>query len=86
MKYERVHKVLGEGNFVLVASEGSFAGRATSFYDLFRIKKTEKSQSFGTRSKPLHRARNGKTRTVNSDYQIAAPECPVLEQITDMRH
>jgi len=38
MKYERVHKVLGEGNFVLVASEGSFAVRATSFYDLFRVK------------------------------------------------
>jgi predicted SnoaL-like aldol condensation-catalyzing enzyme len=38
MKYERIHKVLGEGNFVQVAGEGSFAGRATSFYDLFRVK------------------------------------------------
>ena len=36
MKYERVHKVLGEGNFVLVLSEGTLAGRHTSFYDLFR--------------------------------------------------
>lgn len=37
MKYTRVHKVLGEGNFVLVVSEGEFAGQPTSFYDLFRV-------------------------------------------------
>jgi predicted SnoaL-like aldol condensation-catalyzing enzyme len=37
MKYERVHRVLGEGNFVLTVSEGAFAGRHTSFYDLFRV-------------------------------------------------
>lgn len=37
MKYDRIHKVLGEGNFVLVVSEGQFAGKATSFYDLFRV-------------------------------------------------
>ena len=37
MKYEKIHKVLGEGNFVLVVSEGSFADKHTSFYDLFRI-------------------------------------------------
>lgn len=37
MKYERIHKVLGEGNFVLVVSEGSFADKPTSFYDLFRV-------------------------------------------------
>ncbi len=37
LKYNRIHKVLGEGNFVLVASEGSIAGKPTSFYDLFRV-------------------------------------------------
>lgn len=37
MKYDTIHKVLGEGNFVLVISEGSFAGAHTSFYDLFRV-------------------------------------------------
>ena len=37
MVYDRVHKVLGEGNFVLAVSEGKFAGAHTSFYDLFRI-------------------------------------------------
>lgn len=37
MVYSRVHKVLGEGNFVLAISEGSFAGKAVTFYDLFRV-------------------------------------------------
>ena len=37
MKYEKVHKILGEGNFVLVMSEGEFAGKPASFYDLFRV-------------------------------------------------
>lgn len=37
MVYSRVHKVLGEGNFVLAISEGSFAGKAVAFYDLFRV-------------------------------------------------
>lgn len=32
-----IHKVLGEGNFVLAVSEGQFAGKPTSFYDLFRV-------------------------------------------------
>jgi len=37
MKYDKVHQVLGEGNFVLVVSEGSFAGKHAAFYDLFRV-------------------------------------------------
>lgn len=37
MKYDTVHAVFGEGNFVLTVSEGSFAGKPTSFYDLFRV-------------------------------------------------
>ena len=37
MKYDKVHRVLGEGNFVLVLSEGSLADKHTSFYDLFRV-------------------------------------------------
>jgi predicted SnoaL-like aldol condensation-catalyzing enzyme len=37
MKYDRIHRVLGEGDFVLVVSEGDFAGKPTSFYDLFRV-------------------------------------------------
>jgi predicted SnoaL-like aldol condensation-catalyzing enzyme len=37
MKYTKVHKVLGEGNFVLTVSEGEFAGKHSAFYDLFRV-------------------------------------------------
>lgn len=37
MKYSQIHKVLGEGNFVMVVSEGDFAGKPSAFYDLFRV-------------------------------------------------
>jgi predicted SnoaL-like aldol condensation-catalyzing enzyme len=37
MKYDLVHQVLGEGNFVLVISEGQFGGKHVAFYDLFRV-------------------------------------------------
>ena len=37
MVYTTNHKVLGEGNFVLSISEGFFADKPTSFYDLFRV-------------------------------------------------
>lgn len=35
--YNTVHKILGEGNFVLAISEGVRNGEPTSFYDLFRV-------------------------------------------------
>jgi len=38
MEYTNLHKVLGEGNFVLTMSEGKFGkGEHTAFYDLFRL-------------------------------------------------
>ncbi|USD37315.1 nuclear transport factor 2 family protein [Ferrimonas sp. SCSIO 43195] len=37
MEYQQVHRVLGEGNFVLTVSEGTLGGQHTSFYDLFRV-------------------------------------------------
>jgi predicted SnoaL-like aldol condensation-catalyzing enzyme len=37
MVYSKNHKILGEGNFVLSISEGTFADQPTSFYDLFRV-------------------------------------------------
>ncbi len=37
MEYHKVHKVLGEGNFVLAMSEGALGGKPTSYYDLFRV-------------------------------------------------
>jgi len=37
MVYTDTHMVLGQGNFVLVVSEGTFGGTPTSYYDLFRV-------------------------------------------------
>jgi len=48
MKYDRIHRVLGEGNFVLVASDGSFAGKPSSFYDLFRVQNGKIAEHWDT--------------------------------------
>ena len=48
MKYDKVHKVLGEGNFVLMLSEGTFAGKHTSFYDLFRVENGKIAEHWDT--------------------------------------
>ncbi len=40
MVYDKVHKILGEGNFVLTMSEGKFGkapGDYVAYYDLFRL-------------------------------------------------
>jgi len=37
MRYTKVGLVVTEGNFVLTGSEGSFGGKPTAFYDLFRL-------------------------------------------------
>jgi predicted SnoaL-like aldol condensation-catalyzing enzyme len=35
--YQRIHRVLAEGSFVLCVSEGNYGGAHTAFYDLFRL-------------------------------------------------
>jgi len=37
LKYDKIHRVLGEGNFVLIVSEGHFGKDYNAFYDLFRV-------------------------------------------------
>ena len=37
IQYEKNHRFLAEGNFVLSVCEGSFNGKHSAFYDLFRI-------------------------------------------------
>jgi predicted SnoaL-like aldol condensation-catalyzing enzyme len=37
VKFDKIHQVLGEGDFVLVMSEGEFSGKPSAFYDLFRV-------------------------------------------------
>ncbi len=44
MKYTKVHKILGEGNFVLTMSEGNFGkapGDYVAYYDLFRLENNQ---------------------------------------------
>lgn len=48
MRYTKVHKVLGEGNFVLVVSEGEYGGAHTSFYDLFRVENAKIAEHWDT--------------------------------------
>ena len=38
LQYDKLHKIVGEGNFVLTVSEGKFGkGDHVAYYDLFRI-------------------------------------------------
>ena len=37
IQYDKVHRLLAEGNFVLSVSEGFLGGVHSSFYDLFRV-------------------------------------------------
>ncbi|MGH6907612.1 MAG: nuclear transport factor 2 family protein [Aestuariivirga sp.] len=48
MKYDRIHQVLGEGNFVLTVSEGTLGGKPTSFYDLFRVENGKIAEHWDT--------------------------------------
>ncbi|HSL46093.1 MAG TPA: nuclear transport factor 2 family protein [Anaerolineales bacterium] len=48
MKYDKIHKVLGEGDFVLVVSEGTFSEQPTSFYDLFRVENGKIAEHWDT--------------------------------------
>lgn len=48
MKYDTIHQVLGEGDFVLTVSEGTFGGAPTSFYDLFRVENGKIAEHWDT--------------------------------------
>lgn len=37
MEYTKLHKIIGEGNFVLTMSEGKLGSKPVAFYDLFRL-------------------------------------------------
>lgn len=64
LKYDKIHKVLGEGNFVLVVSEGHFGGQHLSFYDLFRVENGKIAEHWDVLEpitpKETHKNPNGK--------------------------
>ena len=69
MVYDKNHKLLGEGNFVLSISEGSFAGEPTSFYDLFRVENGKIAEHWDVLETILpadqHKNSNGKFGNLN---------------------
>lgn len=71
MKYDKIHKVLGEGNFVLTISKGLFADKHTLHFMTFSELKMEKLKNIGMSLKPLFQKVNGKTKTENSEKSPA---------------
>ena len=49
--YQRIHRLLAEGNFVLCISEGRFGGVHNAFYDLFRLAKGKLVEHWDTTEK-----------------------------------
>lgn len=48
VKYTKVHKILGEGNFVLVVAEGNFGKDVSAYYDLYRIQNGKIAEHWDT--------------------------------------
>lgn len=51
INYQRIHRVLAEGNFVLCVSEGQNGGVHCAFYDLFRLDKGKIVEHWDTTEK-----------------------------------
>ncbi|MFK7963454.1 MAG: nuclear transport factor 2 family protein [Burkholderiaceae bacterium] len=51
IRYEKTHRVLAEGNFVLSVCEGHRDGEHTSFYDLFRLEDSKIVEHWDTTEK-----------------------------------
>ena len=64
LQYSAIHKVLGQGNFVLVMGEGHLSGVHSSFYDLFRIENGKIAEHWDVieeiPASEKHQNRNGK--------------------------
>ena len=37
MSVSKIHKILGQGNFVLVVAEGAISDKPVAYYDLFHV-------------------------------------------------
>ncbi len=48
LRFETIHKILGEGNFVLSISEGRWGDKHCSFYDLHRIENGKVAEHWDT--------------------------------------
>ena len=48
MEYDRIHRLLAEGSFVLAVSEGSLDGVHSAFYNLFRVAEGKLAEHWDT--------------------------------------
>jgi len=48
IRYNKVHRLLTEGNFVLSVCKGSVGGIHSSFYDLFRVAESKLTEHWDT--------------------------------------
>jgi predicted SnoaL-like aldol condensation-catalyzing enzyme len=48
VRYNNVHEILGEGDFVLVVSEGYFGDKLSAYYDLYRIQNGKIAEHWDT--------------------------------------
>lgn len=55
-RYEKLHRILAEGNFVLSVCEGYKGADHYSFYDLFRVESGKISEHWETAEKVPHRS------------------------------
>ena len=64
LRFTKVHRVLGEGSFVLAMSEGLLGDTPTAFYDLFRVEGGKLAEHWDTIEaippEAQHQNRNGK--------------------------
>ncbi|MFS1439871.1 hypothetical protein BCU94_16320 [Shewanella sp. 10N.286.52.C2] len=85
MVYSVNHKILGEGNFVLSVGEGTFMGKPTSFYDLFRIDNGKIVEHWDTLetipSKDQWKNNNGKFG-FTSDYVVEVATFDLRDGVT----
>ena len=56
INYQRIHRVLAEGNFVLCVSEGTSGGNHSAFYDLFRLAEGKVAEHWDTTEKVAPRS------------------------------
>lgn len=70
MKYDKIQMVLGQGNFVLVASQGSYAGKPTTFYDLFRVENNKIAEHWDVieNTLPKDQWKNDNGKFSNDDF------------------
>ena len=63
LRYERVHKILGQGNLFLAMSEGVLNDKPAAFYDLYRLSQRMHRGAFGNLRRRSRHVRSGRTRT-----------------------